>query len=48
MNLTYRHLEHGGDLTRLSDYEKAGGWASLRSAITEMDPEEVLYSALRS
>ena len=48
MNLTYRHLEHGGDLTRLADYEKAGGWASLQSTLAEMDPEEVLYSALRS
>ena len=48
MNLTYLHRDNGGDLTALADYERAGGYTALTTALAEMDPEEVLYSCLRS
>ncbi len=48
MNLTYLHRDNGGDLTALADYERAGGFTALTTVLAEMDPEEVLYSCLRS
>ena len=48
LNLVYRHREAGSPLTDLSDYRRAGGYEALRTVLTTMDPDEVLYSVVRS
>ncbi len=47
-NIVYRHLEHGGDLTALSDYEASGGWKALETATAHMERDDVLYALHRS
>lgn len=47
-NVVYRHLEHGGDLTALTDYEAAGGWKALETATARMERDDVLYALHRS
>ncbi len=48
LNLVYRHREAGSPLTDLSDYRRAGGYEALRTTLTTMDPDEVLYAIVRS
>jgi NADH-quinone oxidoreductase subunit F len=48
LNLVYRHREAGSVLTDLSDYRRAGGYEALRTAITTMEPDEVMYAMVRS
>ena len=43
-----RHREAGSVLTDLASYEAAGGYAGLRTALTTLDPDEVLYAMHRS
>ena len=47
-NIVYRHLEHGGKLTTLDDYESAGGWKALETATSRMERDDVLYALHRS
>ncbi len=48
VNSVYRHREVGKPLTTLADYEAAGGYAALRKALTEMDPDDLMYQFHRS
>ncbi|HMM48934.1 MAG TPA: NADH-quinone oxidoreductase subunit NuoF [Miltoncostaeaceae bacterium] len=48
LNVIYRHRAAGTILTNLSDYRRAGGYEALRTALTTMEPDEVLYSVVRS
>jgi len=48
LNLVYRHREAGAPLTGLRDYERAGGFQGLRTALAQMEPDEVLYQFHRS
>jgi NADH-quinone oxidoreductase subunit F len=47
-NVVYRQREAGRALTDLSDYRRAGGYEGLRTALTTMDRDEVLYAFHRS
>jgi NADH-quinone oxidoreductase subunit F len=47
-NVVYRHREAGRPLTDLAEYRRAGGYEGLRTAITTMDRDEVLYAFRRS
>jgi NADH-quinone oxidoreductase subunit F len=47
-NVVYRQREAGRPLTDLDEYRRAGGYAGLRTAITAMDRDEVLYAFHRS
>jgi NADH-quinone oxidoreductase subunit F len=47
-NVVYRQREAGHPLTELAEYRRAGGYEGLRTAITTMDPDEVLYAFHRS
>ena len=48
LNLVYRHREAGTPLTDRSDYRRAGGYEALRTALTTMEPDEVMYGMVRS
>ncbi len=48
LNSVYRHREAGAPLTELADYEAAGGYRALRTALTEMPADDVMYQFHRS
>jgi NADH-quinone oxidoreductase subunit F len=48
LNVVYRHREAGGALDDLAAYERAGGYAALKKALADMEPDEVLYAFHRS
>jgi NADH-quinone oxidoreductase subunit F len=49
LNSVYRHRENGGaPLTSLAAYRAAGGYEGMQKALTEMEPDEVLYALTRS
>ena len=48
LNVVYRHRDAGGPLDDLAAYERAGGYAALKKALADMEPDEVLYAFHRS
>jgi NADH-quinone oxidoreductase subunit F len=48
LNSVYRHREAGRVLTDISDYQAAGGFAALKQALGDMDPDDLLYVFHRS
>jgi NADH-quinone oxidoreductase subunit F len=50
MHSVYRQRADGGNgvLTELADYERAGGYVALKSALSTLDADEVLYQFHRS
>ncbi len=48
LNSVYRHREAGSPLTELAAYEEAGGYRALRTALTQMPADDVMYQFHRS
>src|SRR5262249_60841117 len=48
LNVVFRHREVDGPLDDLAAYERAGGYAALKKALADMEPDEVLYAFHRS
>ena len=48
LNSVYRHRVAGHELTDIVEYQAAGGYAALKQALGEMDPDDLLYVFHRS
>jgi len=48
LNSVYRHRVAGHELTDIAEYQAAGGYAALKQALGDMDPDDLLYVFHRS
>jgi NADH-quinone oxidoreductase subunit F len=48
LNSVYRHREAGHELTDIGAYQAAGGFAALKQALGDMEPDDLLYVFHRS
>jgi NADH-quinone oxidoreductase subunit F len=48
LNSVYRHREAGHELTDIAAYQAAGGFAALKQALGDMEPDDLLYVFHRS
>ncbi len=48
LNSVYRHRVAGHELTDIAEYQAAGGFAALKQALGDMEPDDLLYVFHRS